>query len=130
MTRLPSLAILATALAIGTPAWADTASQDMAPAAGTPVKLVEFDGGWELLKTSSQLRVWRSNLDYSIAVDADGKATDCAITDEFRRAYVNKKLCSVLVKSHTFEPARDATNMPVAGTYTGSVSYMDLRARF
>lgn len=31
------------------------------------------------------------------------------------------------MKSHTFEPARDASDAPVAGSYTNSLSYVDLR---
>lgn len=107
--------------------------EDMVDAVNTssvsPVKLVAFDGGWEVLKTSKQLRVWRSHLEYAIAVDADGNATDCEVIEKFRRAYVNEKLCSVLMKTHTFEPARDSGNVPVAGRYTNRLSYLDLREK-
>nr|WP_298927139.1 hypothetical protein [uncultured Erythrobacter sp.] len=92
-----------------------------------PVKLVEFDGEFEVLKTSRRLRVWRSHLAYTIKVDADGKPTGCELTDGFRRTYVKKKLCDVLVKHHTFEPARDESDAPVEGTYTARLSYMDMR---
>ena len=57
------------------------------------------------------------------------KATGCEIEDEFRRTYVNQKLCSVLMKTHTFQPARDASNAPVPGSYSNSLSYMELRAQ-
>ena len=128
MLRMFSLAAAALAFASPTLAKGDAAA-DVTADAGTPVKLVEFSGGREVLKTSSQLRVWRSHLGYRLAVDAEGKATGCEIEDEFRRTYVNQKLCSVLMKTHTFQPARDASNAPVPGSYSNSLSYMELRAQ-
>ena len=122
-------------LALGTLAMAagafanDDAGVQRSVREATPVKLVEFNGGWEVLKTSTQLRVWRSHLNYTIAVDAEGKPTSCSIDDEFRRAYVNQKLCSVLVKTHVFEPAHDAAGVPVAGDYKNSLSYLELREK-
>ncbi len=137
MVRIFSLTAAAAALALSTAGAAgekesktDAVAVSMTNDAGTPVKLVEFDGEFELLKTSSRLRVWRSHLGYTITVDADGKPTDCALDDEFRRKYVNTKLCSVLLKHHKFEPARDEANEPVAGHYTNRLSYMALREKF
>ncbi|MDY7098925.1 MAG: hypothetical protein SXU28_12365 [Pseudomonadota bacterium] len=91
------------------------------------VQLVQFDGGREFLKASRRLRVWRSHVAYTLSVDAQGKAVDCELTNAFRKTYVNQKLCDVLLKSHTFEPARTAENVPVEGVYTATLSYMDLR---
>lgn len=131
MARPMSLTVaVAAALAFASAAQADEGT-DMPPAmeAGTPVKLVEFNGEWEVLKASSRLRVWRSHLAYTISVDAQGNATECEVTEKFRRTYVNQKLCSVLMKHHIFEPARDASNAPVAGSYSARLSYMDLREK-
>lgn len=130
MVRFASLTAAAAALAFSPAVLANDTAEIVPASEATPVKLVEFDGGWEVLKTSSQLRVWRSHLGYKLTVDAEGKPTGCEITEQFRRAYVNKKLCSVLMKSHTFEPARDAADAPVAGSYSNSLSYMDLRAKY
>lgn len=93
------------------------------------VQLVEWDGDFELLKTSRRLRVWRSHLAYRMEVDAEGQAIGCTIFNEFRRTYVNQKLCDVLTEHHTFAPARDASGTPVAGDYVAKISYMDLRER-
>ncbi len=93
------------------------------------VRLVSWDGDFELLKTSRRLRVWRSHLAYQLEVDAEGKATDCKVFNEFRRTYVNEKLCEVLVNHHAFEPAHDASGQPVPSEYTARISYMDLRER-
>ena len=128
MVRILSLSAAAAALAFAPASGANDQAETVSDTAEvTPVKLVEFNGGWEVLKTSSQLRVWRSHLGYTIAVDAEGKPTECEIEQEFRRAYVNKKLCSVLMKTHTFEPARDATDAPVPGSFTNQLSYLELR---
>lgn len=127
MLRFASLTAAAAALAF-TPAAIANDAAEVAPAAeARPAKLVEFDGGWEVLKTSARLRVWRSHLAYKLSVDADGNPTDCELTEKFRRTYVNKKLCSVLLKTHRFEPARDASNHPVAGNYSNSLSFKELR---
>jgi hypothetical protein len=92
------------------------------------VQLVRFDGGQEFLNTSSRLRIWRAEVGYRIEVDAAGKATSCTILDKFRRTYINQKLCEVLLEHHTFAPALDAANQPIAGTYEHSLSFSELRA--
>lgn len=124
---ISSLAAIA-ALAITPAAMANDDLTETSLGSGVePVKLVEFDGEWEVLKTASRLRVWRTHLAYTLTVDEHGKATECALDEGFRRAYVNKKLCSVLLKHHTFEPARDATDMPVVSNYSGRLSYQEMR---
>lgn len=97
---------------------------------GTPVKLVSFDGEQELLQKSSRMRIWRSHLAYKLTVDAEGNVTGCELTEKFRRAYVSRQLCKLLVANHTFEPARDASDQPVEGSYTNRISYVDLRAKY
>lgn len=94
-----------------------------------PVRLVSWDGDFELMKTSRRLRIWRSHLAYSISVDAEGNATSCELTETFRRAYVSQRLCDVLMEFHTFEPAHDAEGMPVEGTYSSRLSYQEMRDR-
>lgn len=94
----------------------------------TPVKLVSFDGGWDFLKTSKRLRIMRSAVDYTLTVDEAGAVTECRLKDEFRRTYINERLCDVLIKHHTFEPAQDASGTAVPGSYTARLVYADLRA--
>lgn len=94
----------------------------------SPVRLVSFDGQWQFLKTSSRLRIMRSAIDYTLTVDAAGDVTGCTLDREFRRTYINKRLCDVLIKHHTFEPAHDASGTAVPGSYTARLVYADLRA--
>ena len=93
-----------------------------------PVTMVEFDGGHDFLKMSRRLRVWRSSVQFDMTVDAEGHATDCEVVDQFRKTYVNMKLCEVVMNHTTFTPARDDHNQPVEGSYRHSLSYADLRA--
>lgn len=105
-------------------------SQEMVTSDGaSPVRLVSWDGDFELLKTSRRLRIWRSHLAYRMTVDEEGNATECELTETFRRAYVSERLCDVLMAHHTFEPAHDESGAPVEGSYTARISYMELRER-
>ena len=107
----------------------DQAAEGAAPSGGQPVRLIAFDGGREFLSTSSRLRVWRSEVAYRLSVDAAGTPTDCELADKFRRSYVNQQLCEVLMKHHSFEPARDASGTPVEGSYSGNLNYEELREK-
>lgn len=124
-------AVLATLFgAAAAPAVADDAGAgSTARANGKPVRLIEFTGNREFLKTSTRLRVWRGDVGYTLEVDAAGMPTDCQILDEFRMKYVNDKLCEVLLKHHTFEPAQDATGAAVDGSYKGHLNYVELREK-
>ena len=107
------------------PAKAEKADAESAP---TPVKMVAFDGAHDFMKTSRRLRVWREAVDFDMTVDAQGEATECKVINEFRTTYVNKTLCEVAMAHYTFEPARNARNEPVEGTYRAHIVYADLRA--
>jgi hypothetical protein len=94
-----------------------------------PARLIEFTGDREFLKESSRLRVWRGEVGYTLEVDAAGTPVDCALTEEFRLNYVNDKLCQVLMKHHSFEPAEDASGAPVEGSYEGRLNFMEIRQK-
>ncbi|MFN3863352.1 MAG: hypothetical protein ACK4RT_03620 [Erythrobacter sp.] len=94
-----------------------------------PVRLISFDGQRELLKTSSRLQVWRDEVGYTLEVDAAGTPTGCKLTEAFRMAYVNDKLCEVLLKHHTFEPAVDSAGTAIMGSYEGRLNYLELREK-
>jgi hypothetical protein len=96
-------------------------------AVATPVRLVEFDGAFEFMKTSRRMRIWRPAVEFDMKVDATGHATECVVVDEFRKNYINEKLCELVMEHHTFEPARNAHNEPVPGTYHATISFADLR---
>ncbi|GMN01724.1 hypothetical protein [Erythrobacter sp. MTPC3] len=128
MVRLISSFAAIAALAITPAAMAkDELTKASANMAAEPVKLVEFDGEWAVLKTASRLRIWRTHIAYTLTVNENGDVTGCAIDDDFRRAYVKQKMCSVLLKHHTFEPARDAADMPVAANYSARLSFQEMR---
>ena len=98
------------------------------PAQATPAKMVAFDGAHDFMKTSRRLRVWRDAVDLDMKIDAQGEATDCQVVQAFRKTYVNKKLCEVAMAHYTFEPARNAMNEAVEGSYRAHLVYADLRA--
>ena len=128
MIRIATLTAAMAALVLSPAAMAQ--DDVMASDNGTPVKLVSFDGEQELLQKSNRLRIWRSHLAYKLTVDAEGNVTSCELTEKFRRAYVSRQLCKLLVANHTFEPARNASDQPVEGLYANRISYVDLREKY
>lgn len=107
----------------------DQAGDGTARSKVKPVRLVSFDGEREFLKASTRLRVWRGEVGYTLEVDAAGTPTECKLTEEFRMNYVNDKLCEVLLKHHTFEPAVDASGAATAGSYEGRLNFLELREK-
>ncbi|TAD75319.1 MAG: hypothetical protein EAY70_10730 [Sphingomonadales bacterium] len=94
-----------------------------------PARLIEFTGDREFLKESSRLRVWRGEVGYTLAVDAAGMPTGCELTEKFRMNYINDKLCEVLLKHHSFEPAIDASGTAIQSRYEGRLNYMEIREK-
>lgn len=124
LSALASLAVLAA------PAWADGQDESAAPQGlARPARLIAFTGQQEFLKESSRLRVWRSEVDYTLAVDPTGRPTHCELSVKFRMSYVNDRLCNVLLRTHSFEPAQDASGTAIEGTYAGHLNYMEMRAK-
>lgn len=107
----------------------DQAGDGTARSKVKPVRLVSFDGEREFLKSASRLRVWRGEVGYTLEVDAAGMPTECHLTERFRMNYVNDKLCEVLMKHHTFEPAQDASGTPVEGSYEGRLNFLEMREK-
>jgi len=122
-----SLAAATAALLLSPATMAQEAGAASGKSEASPVRLVSFDGGWQFLKTSSRLRIMRPAVDYTLTVDAAGEVTGCKLAHEFRRAYINERLCDVLVEHHTFEPAHDETGAAVEGSYSSRLVYVDLR---
>ena len=124
-------AVLAMFGALAAPAFAEDAAQNDGTARSKvqPARLIAFDGAQEFLKESSRLRVWRGEVGYTLQVDTAGKPTGCELENKFRRTYVNVKLCEVLMKHHSFEPARDASGTPVGGSYEGRLNYLEMREK-
>jgi len=90
-------------------------------------RLISFDGEQEFLKASTRLRIWRADVGYTLTVGTDGTVTKCQLLEKFRRTYVKKRLCQVLVAHHEFEPAVDEADMPVESHYTSRLVYLDMR---
>ena len=131
MIRFPTLLAASAALFLAPAAMAkdEAAVSESAPGTATPVKLVSWDGDFELLKESRRMRIWRSHIAYRLTVDAQGKVTDCELTETFRMHRINESLCGILSEHHTFEPALDASGMPIEGSYSATMSYAEIRAR-
>lgn len=125
---LPVLGALA---ALASPVLADGKAQNDGTARSQvkPARLVEFTGSREFLKESARLRVWRGEVGYTLSVDAAGTPTDCEIAERFRMNYVNAKLCEVLLKHHSFEPAQDDSGAAVEGSYEGRLNFLELREK-
>ncbi|GAB4481449.1 MAG: hypothetical protein OHK0018_12880 [Erythrobacter tepidarius] len=107
----------------------DDPADSTARSKARPARLISFDGEREFLTASSRLRVWRREVGYRLDVDATGAPTECHLTERFRMNYVNEKLCEVLLKHHSFEPALDANGQPVEGTYEGRLNYVEMREK-
>ena len=130
MIRLALLPAAVAALLV-VPAQAEDQAEAVAASTSvaTPVKLVSWDGDFELLKESRRLRIWRSHLAYRLTVDAQGEVTGCELTETFRLRRISDSLCAILSAHHTFEPALDASGQPVEGSYEARISYLELRER-
>jgi len=122
-------AVLAVLGAVALPALAndDAGGDGMARSSVKAARLIEFTGNREFLKTSSRLRVWRGEVGYTLAIDPAGTPVGCELAEKFRMNYVNDKLCEVLLKHHSFEPAQDATGAAIEGRYDGRLNFVELR---
>lgn len=87
-----------------------------------PVNL-GFDGLRQLAEVASRQRLLTEVIGYRLAVDAEGRPTDCTLDRDFRRRIVTIQLCRVLVGHHRFEPARDAAGKPIAGSYSSRIDF-------
>lgn len=119
-------AVFAAIAAVSVPVQADDGT---ARSKVKPARLIEFTGEREFLKESSRLRVWRGDIGFTLEVDAAGTPTECELVDKFRMNYVNVKLCEVLMKHHSFEPAQDASGASVDGTYEGRLNFLEMREK-
>ena len=92
-------------------------------AAARGPELVAFDGGEELGNTAARLGIMTQNMEFSVAVGADGMPTGCTMTRKFRNATVPRQLCDVVVRQSRFAPAVDAAGNPASGTYVGKIGF-------
>jgi hypothetical protein len=110
-------------------------AQEKGPGDGTarskvkPARLIAFTGEREFLKESTRLRVWRGEVGYTLVVDEAGAPTDCELAEKFRMNYVNDKLCEVLIRNHSFEPAVDGSGKAIEGSYEGRLNFIEMREK-
>ncbi len=87
--------------------------------AGTPqLKSIDRE---ILYRRMMQLGMLTQVLGYKLSVDAEGKATQCSFSREFKSAYTTKRLCAAFIETTAFEPARDEGGKAMAGTYEGEI---------
>ncbi|MHA7818061.1 MAG: hypothetical protein ACX930_00260 [Erythrobacter sp.] len=86
-------------------------------------RLIDFDGLQQLGAEASRQRLLSEKIGYTFTVDAQGKATDCKLSRDFRRRAVTIALCRPFLEHATFEPARDAQGNPVEGTFFIEVDF-------
>lgn len=60
---------------------------------------------------------------FTLAIDARGKVTGCSITRSTGHAALDAATCDLVSKRARFDAARDGTGKPVAGSYSGSVTW-------
>lgn len=92
-----------------------------------PAKLIEFDGGADFLRVSQRLRVIREAVQFDLTVGDHGEPTDCQVINRFRQTFVNLELCKVAMAHYHFEPARNAQNEAIEGSYRARLSYAEIR---
>lgn len=60
---------------------------------------------------------------FTLAIDARGKVTGCTINRSTGHAVLDTATCQLVSKRARFEAARDGTGKPVAGSFTGSITW-------
>lgn len=60
---------------------------------------------------------------FNLQIDARGKVTGCTITRSTGHAPLDGATCDLVSKRARFDAARDSSGKPVAGSYSGSVTW-------
>ena len=60
---------------------------------------------------------------FTLAIDAQGKVTACTITRSTGHEPLDSATCQLIRERARFDAARDATSKPVAGSYTGTITW-------
>lgn len=90
-----------------------------ARAKGNPGKWVTTDD----YRTRWILEEMTGTARFSLAIDARGKVTGCTITRSTGHAPLDTATCDLVTKRARFDAARDNTGKPVAGSYTGVITW-------
>ncbi len=76
----------------------------------------DYRSRWNLEKMAGTAR-------FALAIDARGKVTGCTITRSTGHAPLGAATCDLVTKRARFEAARDGTGKPVAGNYSGVITW-------
>lgn len=60
---------------------------------------------------------------FTLAIDASGRVTGCTITRSTGHAALDGATCDLVAKRARFDAARDGSGKPVAGSYTGTITW-------
>lgn len=60
---------------------------------------------------------------FTLAIDAAGKVSSCTITRSTGHGALDAATCELVTKRARFDAARDGTGKPVAGNFTGSITW-------
>ncbi len=74
---------------------------------------------------ASYLAKEEGKVGYQMAIDAQGKATDCSVTQSSGFARLDDATCSILMaRNPEFSPAVSPDGEPIAGTFQGSADWV------
>lgn len=123
------LAVSGVALSVSVPLAAE-AQPPVAAAYSLSTAMADNPGASPLLTELKYERLYRrliqagmlsQVLDYTLAVDPEGKVTGCSFSRQFRMEFTQRELCRAFARSHSFDPARDSQGSPVSGNYSGKI---------
>lgn len=60
---------------------------------------------------------------FALSIDASGRVTGCTITRSTGHAALDSATCDLVAKRARFDAARDGSGKPVAGSYTGTITW-------
>ena len=63
------------------------------------------------------------NASFTLAIDAAGKVAGCTITRSTGHSTLDAATCELVTKRARFDAARDGTGKPVAGDFSGSITW-------
>lgn len=71
----------------------------------------------------ARLRQAEGTVRFRLAISAEGRVTDCAVTESSGDSSLDEATCTILRERARYEPARDAAQRAVAGTDEGRVTW-------
>jgi TonB family protein len=100
------------------PAQAPPARLSRLPAARPPFPFTDADYPAEALKQHAGGRV-----SYRLRVDAEGRATDCTVTESSGSPVLDLATCRLIIAKARFVPGTDDSGRPVAASLAGAMEW-------